>query len=320
MANEIDTLSAGEIQPYNPGSIQERPFAPELDTWGRNDLDEYRQAPQGARTWFGAALPVGTTQPQIDAVMGQLSGAFMSDFSQLGYPSKYIQCAISFMQANATKAPYQVTPRHGLRLPKEADDWLGNSFANAISELSGSPRAKQQFITAAITWLAKVTAKLNSAEGSGTTAQGRAPSSSTETMLSKLSDADYNKVVRINEQAQLQTLNTLAAKHGQYMAQSMIAIAQAHLEKLTPGERAYFNQFTSVNGVDWVHLMNCTETIEFLYNASIGSGSLPKDGAGIAKELKEFEEMLKVPSQRKRYMNDEQLQARYRTLLDMRGG
>jgi len=138
-------------------------------------------------------------------------------------------------------------------------------------------------------------------------------------MLSKLSDADYAKVVAINNQAQLQTLNTLAAKHGQYMAQSMIAMAQAHLEKLTPGERAYFDQFTTVGGVDYVHMMNCVETIEFLYNASIGSGSLPKDGAGIERQLKEFEEMSKVPSQRKRYMNDEQLQARYRTLLDLRG-
>jgi hypothetical protein len=318
MSNEIDTLSAGAIQPYDPSS-ELRPFAPELDTWGRTDLDEYRQAPQThGRTLFGSAMPPGTTQQQVDVVLGQLGAAFMNDFAQLGYPAKYVQAAINFMQANATRAPYQVTPRHNLRLPKEANDWLGNAFANAISELTGSPRAKQQFVTAAITWLAKVTAKLNSQpEGSRAAAQGRAPSSSSEAMLSKLSDADYAKVVAINNQAQLNTLNTLAAKHGQYTAQSMIALAQAHLEKLTPGERAYFDQFTSVNGVDWVHMMNCTETIEFLYNASIGSASLPKDGASITRELAEFDAMLRVPSQRARYFKDEVLQARHRTLLDM---
>jgi hypothetical protein len=66
-------------------------------------------------------------------------------------------------------------------------------------------------------------------------------------------------------------------------------------------------------------MMNCVETIEFLYNASIGAHSIAKDGAGIAKEIAEFEAMLKVPSERARYMKDPQLQARYRTLLDLRG-
>ncbi|MHA6232729.1 hypothetical protein [Pseudomonas fluorescens group sp. PF-69] len=313
MSNEIDTLAAGELQPYS-GDV--RPFAPELgNSWGRTDLDEYQQAPQNrGPAFFGTALPTGTTQQQADAMLGQLGAAFMNDFAQLGYPSNYVQATISFMQANANKKPYQVTPRHNLRLPKEADDWLGHAFANAISEQSGSPRAKQQFVTAAITWLAKVTAKLKSQTEGSVTLPRTAPNSS-QAALSQLSDSDYSKVVAINDKAQLQTLNTLSAKHGQYTAQNMIALAQAHLEKLTPAERAHFDQFTT----GWVHMMNCVETIEFLYSASIGRASMPQDGASIAKELAEFDRMLRVPSERARYMKDPQLQARYRTLLDMRG-
>lgn len=312
MSNELDTLSSGEIQPFNSGSLQERPFAPELDTWGRTDLDEYQRAPQThGRTLFGE--PTNATPGELEAMLGQLGGAFMSDFSQLGYPQHMVKAAIDFMNTHALKTPYQVRPQHNFNLHGQ-DDWLGHAFGNMVQGLSGSPRAKQQFVTAAITWLAKATAKLSQPEGSRA-AQGSAPNS-TETQLSQLSDADYARVVAINNKAQLDTLNTLTAKHGQYSTQNMIALAQAHLEKLTPIERAHFDQFTT----DWVHMMNCVETIEFLYSASIGSASLPKDGVGIAKEIAEFEAMLKVPSERARYFKDPQLQSRYRTLLDMQQG
>lgn len=315
MSTEIDTLSAGEIQPFNQG-LQERPFAPELDnSWGRTDLDEYRPAPSSGPTLFGAPLPPGTTQQQADVVLGQLGAAFMNDFAQLGYPATYVQAAIQFMTANATKAPYHVTPRHNLRLPKEADDYLGHAFANTISELSGSPRAKQQFVTATITWLAKITAKLNSQTAGSVTMPRTAPNSS-QAALSQLSDAEYARVIKINEQAQLQTLNTLAAKHGQYTAQNMIALANAQLQKLTPQEAAHFDQFTS----GWVAMTNTVEAVEFLYNAAVGANSIPKDGAGVASELIMFEAMLKNPTERAKYMKDPELQARYRALLTMQQG
>jgi hypothetical protein len=317
MANDLE-LSGGELLPFDSSS-ELRPLAPQFDsTWEhRTDLDTYQHAPQGSRTWFGSALPVGTTQQQIDAVMGQLSGAFMSDFSQLGYPSKYIQCAISFMQANATKAPYQVTPRHGLCLPQEADDYLGHSFANAISELTGSPRAKQQFVTAAITWLAKVSAKFNSQPEGSRDAQGRAPSSSSEAMLARLSEADYNKVIKINEQALVNTMQVLQRRWGEYTFQQNIQIAQDYLNGLPAKDQQYFDQFTTVNGTPWVHLRNTPEFIIAMFDAATGAHNLPKDGAGIARELASIENCMKY--ERKKYLADPQLQARYRTLLDLKG-
>ncbi|MBK5401322.1 hypothetical protein JFU47_32110 [Pseudomonas sp. TH39(2020)] len=316
MANELDTLSNNEIAPYDAGMPVLAPIQP--DSWAQpltdREINEYQRQPQGP-TLFGSQLPPGTTKQQVDVVLGQLGAAFMNDMSTLAYPAHMVQAAIRFMQENATKAPCQVTPRHNFNLHGQ-DDWLGHLFGNAIYELSGSPRAKQSFVTAAIQWLAKATAKLNQAPVGQETLPRTAPSTSSEAMLSQLSDSDFSRVLKINEQAQINSLATLAAKHGQYTAQNMVALAQAHLEKLTPRERQHFDQFTTVNGVNWVHILNCAETIEFLYNASIGSGTLPTSGAAISAEIKEIEALLATPIGRRAYFKDPQLQARYRTLLD----
>jgi hypothetical protein len=320
MANELDTLSAGEIQPYNEGMPVLAPLSPAPDTWGTNrEIDDYQRQPQGP-TLFGAALPAGTSRQQVDVVLGQLSGAFMNDMSTLGYPAHMVQASIQVLTANATKAPYQVTPKHNFNLHGQ-DDWLGHLFGNAIYELSGSPRAKQSFVTAAITWLAKATKQLNSGSAS-TSAHGSAPSNagSSEAMLAKLSEDDYDKVVAVNQWAQTNSLNTLANKHGEHMARSMVELAQKQLESLSPNERAHFDQFTTVNGVNWIHLMNCVETIEFLYNSHIGAASIGTSSGDINKEIAQFENMLADPVGRRKYFKDSQLQARYRTLLDMRDG
>lgn len=314
MSNEIDTISAGEIAPYDPGMSPLAPLSP--DSWGNTDvreIDSYQRQPQG-QTLFGE--PTQASPAQIESILGQLGGAFLQDFSSLGYPQTYINAAIAFVRDNAMKAPYQVTRQHNFNLHGN-DDHLGHAFGNMVQGLSGSQKAKQQFVTAALQWLTKVNQKLNSQQ---VPTQPRTAPGSTEAMLSQLSDADYNKVVKINEQAKLQTLTVLENKYGPYTAQNMVALAQAYLEKLTPVERAHFDQFTTVNGQSWVALMNCAETIEFLYNASIGAGSIPANGADIAKEIAQFEAMLKVPSERALYLKDSALQARLRELYRRRGG
>jgi 2-oxo-4-hydroxy-4-carboxy--5-ureidoimidazoline (OHCU) decarboxylase len=315
MSNELDTLSAGELQPYNEG----QPLAPmSHDDWANTGVDLLREdhhQPQGP-TLFGATLPPGTTAGQVEQMLIQLGAVFANDMGSLGYPAAYINATVQFYQSHAAKKSFQVTKNHNFNLHGH-EDYLGTAFANMVQQtLSGSPRAKQQWITSALTWLAKATARLNPAEGQETLPT--APSSSSEAMLSRLSDADYNRVITINEQAQANSLATLAAKHGQYTAQNMVALAQAHLEKLTPRERQHFDQFTTANGVNWIHILNCAETIEFLYNASIGSGTLPVSGAAISAELKEIEALLATPIGRRKYFEDPTLQARYRTLLDMR--
>lgn len=307
MSNEIDTLTAGEIAPFDPGISPLAPIQP--DSWQpltNREIDEYQRPSQGVMI-FGQAMPPGTSKQQADVVLGQLGAAFMSDMAQLNYPSHMVQAAIAFMQENATKKPYSVTPTHNFSLHGH-EDYLGHAFGNMVSKLSGTQKAKQGFVTACLQWLAKACKQLNGTQP----AQGRAPHSA-EALLNQLSDSDYNKVIAINNKAQALAMNTLAAKHGDYSVQQVVDIAQRHLESLPANERAHFNQFTT----GWVHMMNCVETIEFLYNAAIGAGSIPKDGAGIAREIASIENCMKY--ERKKYMADPQLQARYRTLLQMKG-
>jgi hypothetical protein len=319
MDNELDTLSNNDIQPYNPG-VPGQELAPHNhDQWARNDLDEVRHAPQSqGPTFFGQALPAGTTQAQVEQTLIQLGAVFANEMGSLGYPAAYINATVQFYQTHATKKPYAVTKNHNFTLPAIADDWLGHAFCNMVNNLSGSPRAKQQWITSALTWLAKANQKLNSGSAS-TSAQGSAPNS-TEALLASLSDKDYNAVIKINEQALARAMQILADKHGERTAQSMVELAQKQLESLSPNERAHFEQFTTVNGQSWVSMLNTVEAIEFLYKSHIGAASIGASSGDINKEIAQFEAMLKVPSERARYMRDPAMQARLRELYSRRDG
>ncbi|WP_160106165.1 hypothetical protein [Pseudomonas izuensis] len=319
MSNDIDAYSDNDIQPYNPGMPVLAPLSPSPDTWGtltNREIDEYQRQPQsqGPMLW-GAALPAGTTPQQINAVLGEISGVYLSDFTKLGYPSALIHSSIQFFTDNATKAPQQVQRRHSFTLPKDlSNDWLAILFANHLQGLAGTQAQKQQFLNASLQWLDKLNARLN-AQQTGTSQEPRTAPASTEAVLNSLSDADYAKVVAINNKAQAETMQKLAAKYGQYSVQQVVEIAQNHLNSLPANERAYFDQL-STGGVA---LMNCVETLEFLYNAAIGANSIPKDGAGIAHEIASFEAMLKIPSERQKYMRDPAMQARLRELYMRRG-
>ncbi len=322
--NEIDDLSAGELQPYDGGGMPTlAPLSPSPDSWGQRtdlltdrEINDYQRQPQGP-TLFGSQLPTGTTQQQVDQLLAQLGGSFMHDIGALGYPPAYINSTIQFFTENATKPLQQVTRRHNFNLHGQ-DDGLGNAFGNMVAQLSGTQKAKQSFVTVAIQWLSKVNQKL-SGQQQVPTAHGSAPNSA-EGLLGQLSDRDYNRVIEINKHAQANTLNYLAAKYGRYNSQEVMRLANEYLHKLPEREQAHFDQFTTVNGVSWVHMMNTPETVEFLYNAAIGANNIPQDGAGLAREIAEFEAMLKIPSERQKYMRDPQLQARYRQLLTLRDG
>lgn len=313
MPNEIDTLSAGELQPYNPGPpLQElQPIQP--DSWGtltNREIDEY-QRPPTTQTLFGE--PTQATPGQIDAMLGQLGGAFMHDFSSLGYPAHMVNAAIQFVTANATKAPYHVQKNHNFNLHGE-DDYLAHAFANMVQGLSGSPRAKQGFITAALTWLAKASKHLNSQQV--TQAQGSAPPASANP-LDQLSDAQYKTLVDHNNAVMAQTMATLQQRWGSCFKIN-IELAQAQLSKQTPAELAHLDRFTG--SWPWTHMFNTVELLTAMYDMAIGANSIGASGASIAQEISQFEAMLKIPSERARYMKDGAMQARLRELYARRGG
>ncbi|WP_095143964.1 hypothetical protein [Pseudomonas sp. Irchel s3b6] len=323
MANEIDLYDSGEIAPYNEGLPVLAPLSPSPDTWGRTDvltpreIDEAQRQPQQSQglMLFGTPMPPGTTPQQVRIILGRVGGVFLSDMSSLNYPNHLIQSAISFFTDNATKAPRQVQRQHNFTLPKDlVGDFLAESFGNHLQGLSGTQQQKQQFLKASFQWLALLNEKLG-ARGQEAPAQGRAGPTTSTDPLDQLNDAQYAWVVKRNEQIKAQTHATLQQKYGEHSAQQVIALAQNYLESLPAREQKHFDQFTG----DWVHSLNTVEVLEFLYNAAIGANNIPKDGPGIARELAAFESMLKIPSERAKYMRDPQLQARYRTLLDLKG-
>ena len=319
--NDLDELTGVELQPFDAGMPVLAPLSPSPDTWGNNrEIAEYQRQPP-APTMFGTPMPPGTTEAQVQATLSELGALFVKDMGALKYPPNLIGFAAKFFKEHATNTgvPRQVRCNHNFELPSELmNDGMANDFCNRLENIEpGTKRQKQQFLTTAITWLAKLNKKLSGQQQSPT--HGSAPNSA-DGLLGQLSEADYNRVIEINKQAQAQTLNYLAAKYGQYTSQEVMRIAQEYLNKLPERERAHFEQFTTVNGVSWVSMLNTKEAIEFLYDAAIGAHSIAQDGAGLAREISEFEAMLKIPSERAKYMRDPALQSRLRELYSRRDG
>lgn len=313
----VETLSAGEIAPYNEGMPVLAPLSPA--PWGTTDVDLLREdhrQPQ-TLTFFGASLPSGTTEAQVQAALDDFGQRFETDFSSLGYPAGMTNFAIKFLKERALNPPRQVRANHNFELPSElSGDYLANDFCNRLEGLAGTIPQKVQFLNAALKWLAKQANHSSQVVGT----EGASPTSprmahSTEVMLGQLSEADYNRVVATNNKAQAETMNRLAAKYGEHSAQQVVQLAQNYLNSLPANERAHFDQFTG----NWVHAMNTPEVIEGLYNMAIGANSIGTNGVDIAREIAAFESMLKVPAERARYMKDPQMQARLRELYARRG-
>lgn len=311
MSNDLEILSGGDLQPYDAG----QPVAPLSpgDNWGVTDVDLLREDhhhQSGGVKLFGESLPPGTTAQQVDAMLGQLGGAFMSDFSSLGYPNHMINAAIQFMTANATKTPYYVTPKHNFNLHGQ-DDYLGHAFANMVQGLNVSPRAKQQFVTACLQWLARAAQQLHKAPAGSGDQPRMAPINTDPT--EQLTDAQYQQLVDHNNRVQSKTMQVLEQRWGQYTYKQNLDIAQKYLASLPAADQAHFDRWTG--SFPWTHMLNTVEALTGLYNMAVGS--LPKDGPGITREIAHIEAAMR--QDRKAYLNNPQLQARYRTLLDMRG-
>lgn len=313
--NEIDLYNGGELAPVN-NPLQ--PLAPSPDTWGNTQLtpreiDDYQSQRSGGLQLFGEPMPPGTTPQQVQATLGEVAGVYLSDFSKLGHPNKLIQSAISFFMENATKPPRQVRRNHSFNLHDQAGDWLAESFGNFLHSLSGTQASKQKFLSDSLWWLGELNKKLGANQQQVGTQPPRTAPHSTEALLSQLSEADYNKVVAINDKALANTMQVLQQRWGEYTFRQNIEIAQNYLNSLPANEQKHFDQFTT----GWVHMRNTPEFIIAMFDAATGAHSLPRDGAGIAREIAECERCMKT--NRKQWLADSALQARYRTLLQMRG-
>lgn len=144
-------------------------------------------------------------------------------------------------------------------------------------------------------------------------AHGSAPTSDP---TAQLTDRQYQQLVDHNNRVQAQTIATLQQRWGQCFKIN-IELAQAQLNKQTPAELAHLDRWTGA--WPWTHMFNTVECLTAMYDMAIGANSIGVSSQDINKEIQAFEAMLKIPSERAKYMKDSALQSRLRELYARRG-
>jgi hypothetical protein len=312
MSNDlIESLSAGDLVPYDPG----QPLAPmNHDDWANTgvDLVNERQHAPPALVMFGTPLPQGTTEAQVQATLDQIGVLFVKDMGALKYPANLIGFAAKFFRQSALKSPRQVRANHNFELPSELlHDWLAVDFCNALENIEpGTKRQKQQFLSSAILWLAKLNKQLagqqNSQPEGSRVAQGGAPNSDP---TADLNDAQFEEVVRINDAARIKTMAYLQQLWGD-KAEARLQLVDEYYKSLPLSHQQALDVFST----GWVRALNTREVIIGLYQQALTS--FPS-GAALAAEIEEHQSMMAGPN-RRRWMNDDKMGERYRQLIRIR--
>lgn len=315
MANELDLYGPGDLAPYSPS----QPLAPApAPDWQHVNTDllptDYHTTGGTQPMVFGQPLPPGVSIEQVMQAYNQLGGVFCADFLKLGHNITHPQKAVKWFLDAITNPPAKQTPRHSYNLYEHANDPLFQAFANYAADNGFSAK----FVQDACWWVSEAGRKLaqRAQTQDGNTPPRMASQSSDPT--AQLTDAQYDQLSRHNEKVKGQTISRLAAKYGDHGYQQVIALAQAQLERLPVAERKHFDCWTG--DFPWTHMLSTFTAIDGLYAMAVGANSIAKDGPGIAQELAAYEAMLRVPSERAKYMKDPQMQARYRELIRMRDG
>ena len=303
MPTDIDLYSPGGLAPITP----DQPLSPRADDWGI-EPDYIGYDTTGELTFFGE--PIQATEAQLEQLVGELAGGFQMQFSAAGYSQRHIQAAVAWFNSQWDSPPRQEQVRHQYSLPAiYASDPVAISFANHCAACNAPPA----FVFNAINWLEKVGQQLNSQQvtASSPVSQPRtAPSSADPT--DQLSNADYNRVLAANERAQAATMDYLENHWGRAQFRINLAIVEEHYSKLPSAHRKHFEQYTE----GWVKFGNTKEAILGLFNEAIGS--VPTSPAEINAEIEALEKIMR--EERRRWNSNESLGARYRQLLNMRGG
>lgn len=311
--NDLDLYGPGDLAPYSPS----QPLAPApVADWQHGNTDllptDYH-TPGGAQPLvFGQPLPPGVSIQQVTEAYQQLGDIFVGDCLRLRHSVTNSQKAVKWFMDVMSNPPAKQKPHHRYNLFEHVNDPLFQAFANYAHDNGFSAK----FVQDCCWWVSEAGRKLAQRAQTpvgNTPAQGRAPSSDP---TAQLTDAQYERLVKHNEQVKAQTINRLAAKHGDHGYQQVIALAQAQLERLPAADRKHFDCWTG--DFPWTHMLSTFEAIDGLYRQSIGA--IPNDGASIAQELAAFDSMLRVPSERAKYQRDPQMQARYRELIRIRDG
>lgn len=308
MSNDLDLYAPGDLAPYSPS--QPLAPAPSPDWNSGNDLlpTDYHAPSQGQVLLFGQPLPPGVTLEQVMQAYNQLGGVFVADFLKLGHNITHSQLAVKwFLDAVKKPPPAKQKPHARYTLYEHVNDPLFCAFSHFAADRGMSTK----FFSDCCWWVSEAGRKLsqNTSLQHGTPPR-MAPSSDP---TDSLSDSEFEAVVRANDTAKASTQTYLENLWGQSYQQNL-KLVDTYYQSLPLNEQRALDAYTT----GWVRGTNTKEVILFLYRQCIGAGSLPNSGGGIQAEINQCE--LVIRTNRKAWLNDNQLQARYRELLRMRDG
>ncbi|MEZ1837562.1 hypothetical protein QVM62_06835 [Pseudomonas putida] len=313
MSNDIDVFNGGGLQPYSPS--QPLAPAPVPDFSGNTEVDLLRESTNnytgGGQLLFGQyPVPAGFTVEQITEAYTRLAGSFCADMMKCGMNVTQSQESVQWF-LNAIKNP---PARKHYQHPYDLYEHRGDNLFEAYAAHAHSRGYPQRFITACAWWVTEAGKRLAAQNVSGTPMPRTAPQS--KDPADSLSDAEFERVVKINQQAAMQTEITLRRKWGDSSYVQNVQVAQRYLDSLPPKERQHFEQFTT----GWVKALNTAEVIEGLFNMAIGAANIPTSGGAVQAEISQIERLMRDPVSRRAYLKDNQMQARLRTLYTMRDG
>lgn len=295
MSNDIDVFHNGDLAPYQPGTGLQ-PFSPQ-DDWGNTDVDYLSERP--------TSQPL--QDPQIEQNFQAIATTFTTDMASLGFVQRDIDLCINWFRQSLTNPPTRMPQKnHSYNLWQYSNDPAMNHFAIYAQQ----HKLSQNMIQSICYWCQQLE-DLQNGVGRFAGQKVHTPNTSSDPTDS-LSDADYNRVVQINEQAQAQTRGYLSDLWGSSYAANM-RVTNQYFQNLPTADQEFLGQYAQ----NWVKGTNSVDVLLGLYKQAIGSGTLPKSGAEISREIASIENVMRT--ERSKYMKDDQLQARYRELLRMRG-
>lgn len=295
----------GELQPYSPS----QPLAPAPD-WSATDVDLLRETtdsyPGDGQMVLGQPLQPGVSLAQVTDAYKQLGNVFVGDFLKLGHNISQTQKAVAWFMSALTNPPKATQKHHKYNLYEHTNDPIFQAFANYASDNGFSAK----FVSDACWWVTEASKRLNTQQVAVSQQPRTAPSNSDPT--EQFTDQQYAQYIEANKQARIQTLTYLEALWGS-RTQANLQMVDAYYMSLPLQDQQALNQITT-GGVEG---LNTREVILFLFNQSIG-GSLPT-GAALTAEIEEHHRAMAGPN-RKQWMNDERMGARYRELIRIRDG
>jgi hypothetical protein len=310
MSNELydpgDLYGAGDLAPYS------QPLAPApTPDFGGTELDLLHESTTnyngGGQMVFGQPLPPGVTLNQVMEAYNQLGAVFVNDFMRLGHNVSHSQMAVKWFLDATTNPPAKQKPHPRYELYEHTNDPLFCAFSYFAADNGFSAK----FLSDCCYWVSEAGRKLaqRAQQNGNTPAQGRAPSSDDPT--DSLTNAEFEAVVKANDAAKGKTYVYLENLWGQSY-QANMKMVDAYFQSLPLHEQRALDVFTT----GWIKALNTKEVILGLYKQAIGVHSIPT-GGGLAAEIAECERVMRT--NRKAWLSDDRLQARYRELLRLSG-